>query len=118
MRVYKVVYVGRSLVSAAAPSAGEVEYRLGKTTTPPQKCGPLAAFKTLADACDFALTDDDVHYDDGHYRVFEAEAQTSLEDKVYCPGRFGWQGEHMREIETLPPGTILCNWIRLLRRVA
>lgn len=118
MIVYKVVkpYDGHYCSAVATITGLQLLYRVGHVTKP---CfGKLFAFRCLDDAEDFALRPDIEGI------VFTAFTKGTVREPVgimsWGSGLTGiiafWRGEKSYECET-PEGTVLCDDIKLIRRV-
>lgn len=121
---YKVVFKGPSgrLVSSWANrfiasdlEDGQVEYAVGKRTTPRLGCGPLAVFGDFKDAAEYIRINHDVLHENA--RIYRCRYRKSRQIEMFCPGPW-WCLELRRTPPVLVfPSSALATWVELIEEV-
>jgi len=112
---YKVLYRDKDgkLYSCSIPTSYKLEYTVGKTTYPRPRCGPLAVFKELAQACWFIEWHNMHAFWVIHACKFVRSAE--IEPFLYVDVTDGnWL---RRPLNTCPEGTTLASRVKLLDKV-
>lgn len=120
---YKVVFKGPSggLVSSWANGFiasdledGQVEYAVGKRTTPRQGCGPLAVFGDPKDATKYIETNSDILQENA--RIYRCRYRKSSQTEMFCPGELGRQIRTSLHVRVWP-SSALATWVELIEEV-
>lgn len=120
---YKVVFKGPSggLVSSWANrfiasdlEDGQVEYAVGKRTTPKLGCGPLAVFDDVKDAWKYIEFNEDAFR--GCARVYRCKYRKSRQTEMFCAGEWGYRVQRTAPVEVWP-SSALATWVELIEEV-
>ena len=120
---YKVVFKGPlgGLVSSWANrfissglEDGQVEYAVGKRTTPRLGCGPLAVFGDVADARGYVSLNRDILRE--NCEIYRCKYRKSRKTEMFCPGFFGHIVQRAAPLKAFP-SSALATWVELIEEV-